>query len=209
MVRAGATATARDTLMQRGWNTAQPLDPNASCVSPFGAINMIRHFVIVILLAASGILSLATKEGTKASDLAGHGFAPVGGTRLFYEVKGMGPALVLIHGGQMDSRMWDDQFALLAKQFTVIRYDVRGYGGSFQPDQLYSDTDDLAGLLDYLKVKNAHIVGLSLGGRIAIDFALVHPKRVKSLTLAGPGLAGYEAPNSEESDLRMWNLVKA
>jgi pimeloyl-ACP methyl ester carboxylesterase len=52
-------------------------------------------------------------------------------------------------------------------------------------------------------------VGLSLGGRVAVDFALAHPKRVKSLTLAGPGLAGYEPPNSEEADLRMWNLIKA
>jgi 3-oxoadipate enol-lactonase len=52
-------------------------------------------------------------------------------------------------------------------------------------------------------------VGLSLGGRVAIDFALAHPKRVKSLTLAGPGLAGYEPPKSEEADLRMWNLIKA
>jgi pimeloyl-ACP methyl ester carboxylesterase len=170
---------------------------------------MTRLFAIVTLLAASGSPFLATNAGAQTPELAGHGFAPVAGTRLFYEVKGTGPALVLIHGGQMDSRMWDDQFAVLAKQFTVIRYDVRGYGGSFRPDQLYSDADDLAGLLDYLKVKNAHIVGLSLGGRVAIDFAMAHPKRVNSLTLAGPGLAGYEPPNSEEADVRMWNLIKA
>lgn len=170
---------------------------------------MIRLFAIVTLLAASGSPVLAQEAGEKPANLEGHGFAPVGGTRLFYEVKGTGEPIVLIHGGQMDSRMWDDQFAILAKQFTVIRYDVRGYGGSFQPDQLYSDADDLAGLLDYLKVKNAHIVGLSLGGRVAIDFAVAHPKRVKSLTLAGPGLAGYEPPNAEEADLRMWNLIKA
>jgi pimeloyl-ACP methyl ester carboxylesterase len=154
-------------------------------------------------------LELAGKNaGAQPSECA-HGFAPVDGTRLFYEVKGTGPALVLIHGGQMDSRMWDDQFAVLAKQFFVIRYDVRGYGGSFQPDQLYSDGDDLAALLDYLKVKKAHVVGLSLGGRIAIDFAVAHPERLTSLTLAGPGLSGYEPPQSEETDLRMWNLIKA
>jgi pimeloyl-ACP methyl ester carboxylesterase len=178
-------------------------------VSTLGVINMTRLFALVMLLTASGSLFQATKAGAQPSELAGHGFAPVGGTRLFYEVKGTGPALVLIHGGQMDSRMWDDQFSVLAKEFSVLRYDVRGYGGSFQPDQLYSDADDLAGLLDYLKVKNTHVVGLSLGGRIALDFALAYPQRVKSLTLAGPGLAGYEAPHSEEADVRMWNLVKA
>jgi pimeloyl-ACP methyl ester carboxylesterase len=160
-------------------------------------------------LTILGIPLVAAGAGSRASEFSGHGFAPVDGTRLFYEVKGAGPSIVLIHGGQLDCRMWDDQFTVLSKRFMVIRYDVRGYGGSFLPDRLYSDADDVAGLLDYLKVDKAHIVGLSLGGRIAIDFALVHPRRVHSLTLAGPGLAGHESPNAAEVDLRMWNLVKS
>jgi len=153
-------------------------------------------------------LAAGTVNAEPAKDI-GHGFAPVNGTRLFYDVKGTGPAVVLIHGGQLDSRMWDDQFTALSQHFRVIRYDVRGYGGSFQPDMLYSDAEDLAGLLDYLKVNKSHVVGLSLGGRIAIDFAVAHPTRVSSLTLAGPGLSGYEPPNGAESDLRMWNIIKA
>jgi pimeloyl-ACP methyl ester carboxylesterase len=177
--------------------------------SHWDQITMTRQFAIVALLTASQNLLQPTNASAQASEMAAYGFASVAGTRLFYETKGSGPAVVLIHGGQLDSRMWDDQFPILAKQFTAIRYDVRGYGGSFRPDQLYSDADDLAGLLDYLKVREAHIVGLSLGGRIAVDFALAHPNRVKSLTLAGPGLSGYEAPNAEEADVRMWNLVKA
>jgi pimeloyl-ACP methyl ester carboxylesterase len=164
--------------------------------------------VVVILFASTAFPFLTSRPAARSPDFAGRGFAPVAGTRLFYEVKGTGPALVLIHGGQLDSRMWDDQWDVLARRFTVIRYDVRGYGGSFQPDRLYSDADDLAGLLDYLEVPKAHLVGLSLGGRIAVDFAVAYPKRVSSLTLAGPGLAGYEPPNAEEGDLRMWNLVK-
>jgi pimeloyl-ACP methyl ester carboxylesterase len=139
----------------------------------------------------------------------GHGFAPVNGTRLFYQVRGTGSVVVLIHGGQLDCRMWDDQFTAFSQHFRVIRYDVRGYGGSFRPEMLSSDADDLAGLLDYLKVNKAHITGLSLGGRIAIDFALAHPTRVSSLTLAGPGLSGYEPPGGTETDLRMWNIIKA
>jgi pimeloyl-ACP methyl ester carboxylesterase len=170
---------------------------------------MTRTVVVVITLVASAAFPLlAPKAGAQSPDFAGRGFAPVDGTRLFYEMKGTGPALVLIHGGQLDSRMWDDQFDLLTKRFTVIRYDVRGYGGSFQPDRLYSDADDLAALLDYLKAQKAHVVGLSLGGRVAVDFAVAYPKRVSSLTLVGPGLAGYEPPNAEEADLRMWNLLK-
>jgi pimeloyl-ACP methyl ester carboxylesterase len=169
---------------------------------------MNRLFAIAIILATSAGPMLAGKPGPGLEAFTGHGFAPVKGTRLYYEVKGKGPALVLIHGGQMDSRMWDDQFAVLARRFTVLRYDVPGYGGSYQPDQLYNDADDLAALLDYLEVSSAHVVGLSLGGRIAVDFALAHPKCVRSLTLAGPGLAGYEAPDAEKVELRMWELIK-
>jgi pimeloyl-ACP methyl ester carboxylesterase len=170
---------------------------------------MTRRVVVVSLLLASVAFPLWASEADKqTSDFAGRGFAPVAETRLFYEVKGTGPVVVLIHGGQLDSRMWDDQFDVLARQFTVVRYDVRGYGGSFQSDQLYSDAEDLAGLLDYLKVPKAHLVGLSLGGRIAVDFAVAHPTRVRSLTLSGPGLAGYEPPNGEQTDLRMWEILK-
>jgi pimeloyl-ACP methyl ester carboxylesterase len=170
---------------------------------------MTRKRVVVILFAAWAFAWLTTNSRSQSPDFTGHGFAPVEGTRLYYEVKGKGPAVVLIHGGQLDSRMWDDQFDVLAKQFTVIRYDVRGFGGSAQLDKVYCDADDLGGLLDYLEVKRAHLVGLSLGGRIAVDFAVAHAKRVDSLTLAGPGLAGHEAPGAEEVELRMWNLIKA
>jgi pimeloyl-ACP methyl ester carboxylesterase len=170
---------------------------------------MSRIVVAVTLFATTAFPFLASQGGAQSPEFSGRGFAPVEGTRLFYELKGAGPTLVLIHGGQMDSRMWDDQFAAFAKRFTVLRYDVRGYGGSFRPDRLYSDADDLAALLDYLKVQKAHLVGLSLGGRVATDFALAHPKRVSALVLAGPGLAGYEPPKAEEEELRMWDLVKA
>jgi pimeloyl-ACP methyl ester carboxylesterase len=161
------------------------------------------------LALLSGIVAAwaAFSESAPVAE-TGHGFAPVNGTRLFYQVKGAGPPIVLIHGGQLDSRMWDDQLDVLAKHFTVVRYDVRGYGGSYQPDQLYSDAEDLAGLLDYLKIQKAHLVGLSLGGRVAVDFAVSYPTRVHSLVLAGPGLTGYEPPHAEEGDLRMWNLIK-
>jgi pimeloyl-ACP methyl ester carboxylesterase/creatinine amidohydrolase/Fe(II)-dependent formamide hydrolase-like protein len=163
------------------------------------------------IAATVGVMALAlAAESTEAgpAENVGHGFAPVSGTRLFYEVRGAGPALVFIHGGQLDCRMWDEQFAAFSQHFRVIGYDVRGYGGSFRPDMPYSDAADLAALLDYLKVDKAHLVGLSLGGRIAVDFALAYPTRVRSLTLAGPGLSGYEPPGGAESDLRMWEIIK-
>src|SRR5262245_29889307 len=88
------------------------------------------------------------------------GFAPVAVPTLFYETAGQGEPIVLIHGGQMDRRMWDRQFSDLAKKYQVIRYDVRGFGQSPAATMPYLDDDDLLALLDYQHVAKAHVVGL-------------------------------------------------
>lgn len=101
------------------------------------------------------------------------GFAAVNGIRLYYEVAGSGRPLVLIHGMSLDTRMWDDQFEPLAQHYRVVRYDARGFGKSaLQTGRSYAHTDDLKALLEYLDIEHAFIVGLSMGGGIAIDFAL-------------------------------------
>ena len=120
------------------------------------------------------------------------GMAAVAEPLLYYESCGAGEAIVLIHGGQLDCRMWDDQFQKFAERYRVIRYDVRGYGRSELPSRPYADEEDLLGLLQFLHIHKAHRVGLSLGGRIAIDFALQHPDRVRSVVAVGPGLSGFE-----------------
>ena len=94
----------------------------------------------------------------------------VNGTQLYYEIAGTGPAVVLLHPGNLDRRIWDEQFQLFAERYRVIRYDVRGHGKSAQPTRPYSDTEDLFQLLQLLQIKKASLVGLSLGGRISIDF---------------------------------------
>lgn len=87
-------------------------------------------------------------------------------TRLFCEVAGMGQAVVLLHGFTLDLRMWDDQFLPLAQQFRVVRYDLRGFGRSALPTNApYSHFEDLKALLDHLGIIQAHLVGLSKGGR--------------------------------------------
>jgi pimeloyl-ACP methyl ester carboxylesterase len=110
---------------------------------------------------------------------------------LYYEVKGKGEAVVFIHGGQMDRRMWDDQFEVFAKRFRVVRYDIRGFGSSDAPLTPYSDAGDLADLLAHLKIQRASLVGLSLGGAVATDFTLTYPDRVAPLVLTCPGLGGF------------------
>ena len=87
--------------------------------------------------------------------------------------------------------MWDDQFDLFARDFRVIRFDARGFGRSSPYGAPYTYHDDLHALLQRLGVKRAALVGLSLGGRVAIDYTLEHPDMVSALVLAGPGLSGF------------------
>jgi pimeloyl-ACP methyl ester carboxylesterase len=133
------------------------------------------------------------------------GFAEVNGTKLYYEMKGKGPAIVFIHSGGFDRRTWDDQFTAFSERYTVIRYDVRGYGKSPAPTKPYSDDDDLYQLLKYLNVQKAHVIGLSMGGRIAIDFTLTHPEMVQTLIPVAPGLSGF--PFTTEDTIELMKIV--
>ena len=142
------------------------------------------------MIAAALLVALAAvPEPTPA---APSGFARVAEPVIYYETAGSGAPVVLIHGGQMDRRMWDPQFESWSKQYRVVRYDVRGYGRSAVPTLPYSDVDDLLAVLDALGIARAHLIGLSLGGRIAIDFTLVHPDRVASLVAVAAGMSGFE-----------------
>jgi len=126
---------------------------------------------------------------------------------IHYVTVGSGPALVLIHGGGMDLGMWDAQADAFADDFQVIRLDLRGFGSSPAPDGPFAPASDLVTLLDHLGVRRAHVVGPSLGGAIAIDFALAHPDRVSSLILPEPGIAGWQY--SEEVMRSMTPVISA
>lgn len=129
-------------------------------------------------------------------------FATVNGARLYYEIIGEGEALVLLHSGYTDLRLWDEQFESFAKYFKVVRYDIRGFGKSERPRQSFSNVDDLKELLDYLGIKKVNLVGISMGGSIAIDFTLTYPNLVECLILSGPSLSGYNPTIDEASRLR-------
>ena len=119
-------------------------------------------------------------------------FADVGRKELWYEEAGSGPALVLIHEGVADSSMWDEHVPVLARTHRVIRYDLPGYGSSPLPSGPFSHVRDLEALLDGLGVERTSVVGVSVGGQIALEFALVHPDRVERLVLVAPGLPGWD-----------------
>ncbi len=138
------------------------------------------------------------------------GFAEVNGTKLYYEVAGEEHAeypIVMIHGGLVDRRLWDDQFEVFALHYPVIRYDMRGFGdsGLVKKDTPFSLEEDLYQLLQFLGVKKAYVIGLSMGGGMAINFTLAHPEMVAALIPVAAGLGGFEAPKDEEERNRqLW-----
>jgi 3-oxoadipate enol-lactonase len=123
------------------------------------------------------------------------GFAEVNGTSLYYEVAGEGHPLVLNHGGLVDHHLWDGQFDAFAQHFKVIRYDIRGFGASGMLSkgmEPYSMERDLHSLLQFLGIEKTYVLGLSLGGTLAIDFTLQYPEMVDALITVGSGLSGFE-----------------
>lgn len=120
------------------------------------------------------------------------GFVDVQGAPLYYEVTGQGHPLLFIHAGIADSRMWDEQIPVFAQHYRVIRYDLRGFGKSQIPAGRFAHYEDPAVLLHFLNIERAHVVGVSFGGKVAVDFALVHPALVSSLVLAAPSIGGTE-----------------
>lgn len=138
------------------------------------------------------------------------GTAKVNGTSLFYEIQGKGFPIVFVSGGGiLDRRGWDEQFEKFAKHYRVVRYDVRGIGKSERPQGSFSHSEDLHALLTFLKIKRAHVVGLSVGGAIAIDFAIEHPEVVDHLILAAAGLSSDSQGEANMKGLKVISdLVK-
>ena len=112
------------------------------------------------------------------------------GARIHYERSGSGLPLVMLHAGIADSRMWEPQVAAFSEHFDVVRPDRRGFGESTLPPARWSPVADVLALMNELHLKPAHLVGCSIGGRLAIDFALDHPERISKLVLVGPGVGG-------------------
>jgi pimeloyl-ACP methyl ester carboxylesterase len=105
------------------------------------------------------------------------GVAHVNGTELHYDVAGVGHPLTLAHGFVLDRTSWDDQFGVFARQYSVLRYDLRGWGDSAQEqaEPPFSPRQDLLSLLDYLNIEKTYLLGLSGAGTVALDFTLEHP----------------------------------
>jgi len=155
---------------------------------------MIRKGVLlvtILLTLAPDILLPGCKTEQKNPAVTS-GSVDVGDARLFYDEAGTGDALIMIHGGFLTKEMWDGHFERFAAKYRVVRYDARNHGLSRSGPVSFAHFEDLDKLMAHLKIEKAVIMGLSMGGYIAGDFALRHPEKVNGLILVAPGLSGYE-----------------
>ena len=147
---------------------------------------------------------------TDVPQLVRSGTVHANGQELYYELHGDGPPLVLVMGIGYDSSLWmQAQVPALSTQFQVIMVDNRDCGRSSKathPYRIADMADDLAGLLDGLGIQRSHLLGLSMGGMIALEFALRHPDRLDRLVLTGTGAA---PARSAVDPIQIWKWVKA
>ena len=127
---------------------------------------------------------------------------------LHYEIAGEGEPLVLIHGLGSSTHDWEAQIPAFAKKYQAITFDLRGHGQSAKPQVPYTMpmfAADLAGLLAGLNINFAHLVGISLGGAVAFQFALDYPNMVKTLTIvnSAPSLGGTPEQQKQEIERRV------
>jgi pimeloyl-ACP methyl ester carboxylesterase len=109
-----------------------------------------------------------------------------------YETHGEGPAILLVHEGVADRRMWRGQVPVLARDHRVVAVDLRGFGDTPNASGAFSNVDDLREVLDELGIERAIVVGGSFGAKVALGFAVTHPERLERLVLCPPVLPGWE-----------------
>ncbi len=125
--------------------------------------------------------------------------------RLHYRQYGSGPPLIFLHGLSFDSRMWVEQLNYFQKSYLSIGLDFRGHGFSDAPDIEYSletYVSDVTALMNDLHLPSARIVGLSLGGAVAFEFARQYPDRVTALVLVSSALNGHNWSNAWKEVMR-------
>ena len=139
----------------------------------------------ITTLIITMFLSIVLSEVVSGQQKPVTGYAPVNGLKMYYEIQGSGEPVVLLHGAFMsitdDWRLWINE---LAKTRKVIAIELQGHGrtADIKRDITYENlSDDVAALLDFLKIPSADIVGYSLGGGVAIQTAIRHPEKVRKV----------------------------
>jgi pimeloyl-ACP methyl ester carboxylesterase len=131
--------------------------------------------MLPFLVSAAGVPAQQPKTG----------YAPVNGLKMYYEIHGKGDPVVLLHGSFMTiSNNWTNWIPTLSKTRQVIAVEMQGHGRTADIDRdfSYEDlADDIAVLLDYLKIEQADVLGYSMGGGVAMQLAIRHPEKVRKV----------------------------
>jgi pimeloyl-ACP methyl ester carboxylesterase len=121
------------------------------------------------------------------------------------QTRGANPRAVFVHGFAGDLHTWDSVWTALGSNFAALRYDLRGCGASVTREPApFRHADDLLFVLDAFGIDCCDLIGVSMGGGIALNFALDHPQRVENLVLVSPHLVGWEW---SASWLALWNPI--
>lgn len=149
--------------------------------------NAKAYVSLIFLLMLASVHVHAQQKATTPKTLKSNGYAPVNGLKMYYEIHGDGRPLVLLHGSFMSI---DLNFAQLipelAKNHKIIAVEMQGHGRTADINRPYSYSalaSDIDGLLNHLKIDSADVLGYSLGGTVAFQLAINHPKRVSRLVI--------------------------
>jgi pimeloyl-ACP methyl ester carboxylesterase len=134
---------------------------------------------------------LSSDYGEVSAQDARSGFAPVNGLNLYYEIHGEGEPLIMLHGGVSASEAFGENLTELAKTRKVIAVHLQGHGRTKdidRPLRFESMADDVAALMNFLKIQKADVLGYSLGGGVALQTAIRHPAAVNRLILVSTAM---------------------
>jgi len=136
--------------------------------------------------ASLALATSPTHANAQAASAPQSGYAPVNGLKLYYEIRGTGAPVVVLHGGLSNTELIEGMVAKLALTQRVIAVDLQGHGRTADIDRPFTCqamADDIAALLRYLKIPRADVVGYSLGGSVALRTAIQHPEIVNKLVV--------------------------
>jgi pimeloyl-ACP methyl ester carboxylesterase len=149
--------------------------------------NILKTYNTLTSILMVAMMFAASPSNAQQTKPAASGYAPVNGIKVYYEVYGEGRPIVLLHGAFMTiADNWGELIPELSKTRKVIAIEFQGHGHTQFSERKLSDTalaSDVAGVMDYLQIDSADVVGYSMGGSVAYAFAIQHPQRLRKLVI--------------------------